>query len=231
MTRVEPIRYFIYARKSTDDTSRQLRSIKDQQAELWELAAQLGLDVAQVFIERMTAKAPGRPVFEDMLRRMEAGEASGILAWHPDRLSRNALDSGRIIHLVDTDVIRDLKFVHVPFEANASGKLMLGMLFGQSKYYVDNLSENIKRGIRQKVQNGLWPAVAPVGYLNDRKHRTIVIDPVRGPLIKMAFEMFATGNFTLAQVKTKINDMGLTGIRGGTNRSSPKPCMSGFRWS
>jgi DNA invertase Pin-like site-specific DNA recombinase len=206
----------MYTRKSTDDTSRQVRSIKDQQAELWELARRGGLDVADVFIEKRTAKAPGRPIFDEMLRRIEAGEASGIMAWHPDRLSRNALDGGRIIHLVDTRVLRDLKFSTFTFEATASGKLMLGMMFSQGKYYVDNLSENIKRGIRQKVQNGIWPATAPVGYLNDRRLRTIVIDPQRGPLIKLAFEMYASGDYTLAQVRAKINAMGLAGVRSGT---------------
>ena len=210
----EPTRYFIYARKSTDDTSRQIRSIKDQQAELWAMAHQADLDVVDVLLERQSAKQPGRPVFNDMLRRLEAGEANGILAWHPDRLSRNALDGGHIIHLVDTGAIHDLKFCTFNFEATASGKLMLGMMFSQSKYYVDNLSENIKRGIRQKLKNGIWPNRAPVGYLNDRENHTIIIDEKRAPLVKLAFEMFATGDYTLDQVRSKINNMGLVSTRG-----------------
>ncbi len=61
---------------------------------------------------------------------------------------------------------------------------MLAIMFGQSKYYVDNLSENIKRGQRQKLRNGIWPLLAPVGYLNDSSTKTIYPDPHRAPLVR-----------------------------------------------
>src|SRR6202035_1654543 len=175
--RMSDQRFFIYARKSTDDISRQIRSIDDQIAELRDLARKEQLDVAEVFIEKQTAKIPGRPVFNEMLERIEKGEATGILAWHPDRLSRNSLDGGRVIHLVATGKIKELKFPTIVFDPSPSGKFMLSIMFGQSKYYVDNLSENIKRGQRQKLKNGIWPKLAPLGYLNDRESRTIVPDP------------------------------------------------------
>ena len=88
-------KYFIYARKSTDDKDHQIRSLPDQLAELRELARKEQLDVVDTFIEKQTAKVPGRPVFAEMLDRIEAGEASGILAWHPDRLARNSVDGGK----------------------------------------------------------------------------------------------------------------------------------------
>lgn len=157
------IKLFIYARKSTDDTSRQIRSIDDQLAELRELASKEGYTIVGELIEKQTAKVPGRPVFNSMLDRIERGEATGILAWHPDRLARNSLDAGRIIWLIDTGKVLTLKFPNVPFENTASGKFMLGMMFSQSKHYVDNLSENIKRGQRQKLKNGIWPQMTPLG--------------------------------------------------------------------
>src|SRR5580658_8540879 len=190
-------KFFIYARKSTDDLSRQVRSIDDQIAELRELAGREKLDVRDVLIEKQTAKVPGRPIFNAMLDRIQGGEASGILAWHPDRLSRNSLDAGRIIHLVDTGKIAALRFPIMPFDPSATGKFMLAIMFGQSKYYVDNLSENIKRGQRQKLRNGIWPLLAPVGYLNDSSTKTIYPDPHRAPLIKIAFELYASGEYTL----------------------------------
>src|SRR5579872_6303935 len=162
-------KFFIYTRKSTDDTSRQIRSIGDQIAELRELSRRENLTVIEVLVEKQTAKQPGRPIFNEMLDRIERGEASGILAWHPDRLARNWVDGGRIIHLVDTGRIKVLRFPNVPFDPTASGKFLLGIMFGQSKYYVDNLSENIKRGLRQKVKSGIWPQMTPLGYRNDRK--------------------------------------------------------------
>ena len=103
-------KFFIYTRKSTDDKDRQVRSISDQLAELKELAVKEQIDVVDIFVEKQTAKIPGRPVFNEMLQRMESGEANGILAWHPDRLARNSVDGGKIIYFVDTEVIKDLKF-------------------------------------------------------------------------------------------------------------------------
>src|SRR5690349_1821517 len=98
--------FFIYARKSTDDLSRQVRSIDDQIAELREMARRDNLTIANIFIEKQTAKIPGRPIFNEMLDRVENGEANGILAWHPDRLSRNSMDGGRVIYLIDTGNIK-----------------------------------------------------------------------------------------------------------------------------
>ena len=76
-------KFFIYARKSTDSEDRQIRSIADQLAELRELAKKENIDVVDTLVEKQTAKRPGRPVFAEMLKRIEVGEATGILAWHP----------------------------------------------------------------------------------------------------------------------------------------------------
>ncbi len=208
-------KYFIYARKSTDDKDHQIRSLPDQLAELRELARKEKIDIVDTFIEKQTAKVPGRPIFADMLDRIEAGEASGILSWHPDRLARNSVDGGRVIYLVDTGKITDLKFPTFWFDATPQGKFMLSISFGQSKYYVDNLSENIKRGHRQKLKNGIWPQKAPLGYSNDKRVKTIVVDPVKSILVKKTFEAYSTGNFTFAQVRRKINDLGLKGTGDG----------------
>jgi site-specific DNA recombinase len=214
------IKYFIYTRKSTDDTTRQVRSIDDQKAELRELARQQGITIVDVLVEKQSAKIPGRPVFNDMLDRIERGEAAGIIAWHPDRLARNSLDGGRVIYLVDTGKIKDMRFSTFWFDSTPQGKLMLSIAFGMSKYYVDNLSENIKRGHRQKLKKGIFPQRAPIGYLNDPIAKTIGIDPERAPLIRKAFEMYAEGNHTLRQVQEAINALGLLGRRNKHQRSN-----------
>ena len=103
-------KFFIYTRKSTDTEDRQVRSISDQLAELKELAVKEQIEVVDIFVEKQTAKAPGRPVFNEMLLRIEQGEANGILAWHPDRLARNSVDGGKIIYLLDTEKLAELKF-------------------------------------------------------------------------------------------------------------------------
>ncbi len=202
-------KFFIYTRKSTDDKDRQVRSISDQLAELKELAIKEQIEVIDIFVEKQTAKIPGRPVFNEMLLRMETGEANGILAWHPDRLARNSVDGGKIIYLVDTKVILDLKFSTFWFDPTPQGKFMLSIAFSQSKYYVDNLSENIKRGHRQKLKDGIWPQNAPVGYLNDSDKKVIIPDPERSPYIVRAFEAYASGKYTLRQVRDIVNELGL----------------------
>ena len=82
-----------------------------------------------------------------------------------------------------------------------------------SKYYIDNLSENIKRGHRQKLKNGLWPQMAPLGYLNNRETKQIYVDKEKSLFIKKAFEAYATGKYTLKELRKIINGLGLRGRR------------------
>ena len=200
-------KFFIYTRKSTDTEDRQVRSISDQLAELKELAVKEQIEVVDIFVEKQTAKAPGRPVFNEMLLRIEQGEANGILAWHPDRLARNSVDGGKVIYLLDTGKIAELKFPTFWCDPTPQGKFMLSIAFSQSKYYVDNLSENIKRGHRNKVKDGIWPQMSPLGYVN--KNKRIVPDENIAPLIKKTFEAYSTGNFTLRELRDKFNALGL----------------------
>ncbi len=201
-------KFFIYTRKSTDTEDRQVRSISDQLAELKSLALKENVEVVDIFVEKQTAKVPGRPILNEMLQRIEAGEATGILAWHPDRLARNSIDGGKIIYLLDTGKITELKFPTFWCDTTPQGKFMLSIAFSQSKYYVDNLSENIKRGHRNKVKDGIWPQMSPLGYVNV-KGKGIIPDILTTPFIKKAFEAYATGNFTLRQIREKINELGL----------------------
>ena len=172
-------------------------SIEAQLIELQEYAAKEKLEIVASFQEAKTAKEPGRTVFGEMLSLIEREKADGIISWHPDRLARNSVDGGRIIHFVDRGLIKSLKFPTFWFEATPQGLFMLNIAFGQSKYFVDNLRENVKRGLRQKIRNGVWPGWAPVGYLNNAKTRGIDADSEKAPKVKRLFEMYATGAYTL----------------------------------
>ena len=202
-------KYFLYIRKSTDEDDRQVLSLEAQETELRELAEKERLEIVDTFRESQTAKEPGRPIFNKMLERIEKGEAEGILAWHPDRLARNSVDGGKIIFLVDSGKIQSLKFPTFWFEPTPQGKFMLNIAFGQSKYFVDNLSENTKRGLRQKLRRGELPGYAPLGYLNDLRTHTLTKDPERFALVRKLFELYATGNYSLKDLKEKITSAGL----------------------
>ena len=184
-------KYFIYARKSTDVEDKQMLSIKAQVTELRKFAADNNLQIIDTIIEKRTAKTPGRPEFGSMLARIEAGEASSILAWHPDRLARNSIHGGQIVYLLDQTRLTSLKFPIFWFENTSQGKFMLSIAFGQSKYYVDNLSENTKRGLRQKLRRGEYPSRAPLGYINDLRNKSIAVDKRIAPIVVEAFELYA----------------------------------------
>jgi site-specific DNA recombinase len=209
-----PQKFFLYARKSTDVEDKQVRSIEDQIAELRAFAKQENLNIVDVFIEKQSAKIPGRPIFNEMLDKIEKGEANGILAWHADRLARNSVDGGRIIYLLDTGKLASLKFPTLWFENTPQGKFMLNIVFGQSKYYVDSLSENTKRGLRQKVRRGEYPSFAPIGYINDSRNKTIIVDKKKAKIIKEAFELYAKGNSRLEDICDFLAQRGIKS-RGG----------------
>ncbi|MBI3816812.1 recombinase family protein [Candidatus Peregrinibacteria bacterium] len=210
----DAMKYVLYARKSSESEERQALSIEAQIAELREFAAKERLEIVASFEEAKTAKEPGRTVFGEMLDTLVREEAEGILAWHPDRLARNSVDGGRIIHMLDTAKLKDLKFPTMTFENTPQGKFMLSIAFSQSKYYVDNLSENVKRGIRQKLRRGEWPTLAPVGYINNPKTRNIQHDSEKAPLVRKAFELYATGDHTLYSLRQALADMGLRNVSG-----------------
>ena len=207
-------KYFLYARKSTDVEDKQILSIEAQIVELRKFAADNDLQIIDTIIEKRTAKQPGRPKFNNMLARIKAGEASGILAWHPDRLARNSVDGGQIVYLLDQMHLPSLKFPTFWFENTSQGKFMLSIAFGQSKYYVDNLSENTKRGLRQKVRRGERPGLAPVGYINEIRTETIVIDKRRAPFVVEAFELYAKGASRLEDIAAFLASKGITTSSG-----------------
>src|SRR5439155_11504239 len=109
-------RYFVYGRKSSEEEDRQVMSIQSQIQELKRHAQKDHVHIVAELQEAQSARTPGRPVFNQMLKRIARGEASGILAWHPDRLARNAVDGGQILHLPDTGKLLDLRFPTNTFE-------------------------------------------------------------------------------------------------------------------
>ena len=176
-------------------------SIDQQIEELKSFAEREKLEIVEFLIEAETAKIPGRPVFNNLVKLIEKGFANGIVSWNPDRLARNTIDGGKIVYLLYTGKLQSLKFPTHWFENTPQGRFMLNIAFGQAKYYVDNISENVKRGLYFKVRRCEWPGYAPFGYRNDRNTRKIEVDPKEAKSVKIAFRKFASGEFSMADIR------------------------------
>ncbi len=206
---MEATKYFLYIRKSTDEEGRQVLSLEAQLHELKEFAKKNDLEVIETFEEKKTAKVPGREVFNAMLNKIDADlpHRIGILSWNTDRLSRNSVDAGRIIYLLDTGKLVDLKFPSFAFENTPSGKFFLSISLSNAKYYVDNLSENVSRGNRAKLRRGGWPGSKPFGYAYDHRLRNIVPEPSEAKIVKKIYEEFATGKHGLESISNRLAEL------------------------
>ncbi|PIS32432.1 hypothetical protein COT40_00135, partial [Candidatus Peregrinibacteria bacterium CG08_land_8_20_14_0_20_41_10] len=127
--------------------------------------------------------------------------------------------------MVDRGLIKSLKFPTFWFEPTPQGLFMLNIAFGQSKYFVDNLRENTKRGLRQKIRNGVWPGWAPVGYLNNLKTKMIDVDSKKAPKVRKLFELYATGNYTFHSLANWCKEHKLKGNLGKEISTSNIPII------
>ncbi len=189
------VKYCLYARKSTESEERQILSIDSQVKEMLQLAEREGLEVVAMKRESHSAKENGqRPVFNEIIEELRIGKYNGILTWAPDRIARNAGDFARVVDLMDAGILQDIRTFSQSFRNNPNEKFLLTILGGQAKLENDNRGINVKRGLRSRVEAGLWPGVAPVGYLNQKlmdKKCQIIIDPQRAPMVKKMFEKMA----------------------------------------
>ena len=200
------MRYLIYARRSQEREDRQIQSIEDQLELTRRHARHKDLAVSQEITESRSAKEPEqRPEFAHLLRLVEGGKADGILAWHPDRLSRNELDAARLVYLVRKGRLH-LEFVNYNFDPSPEGIMMLQMALSQSQYYSSKLAKDVWRGMNSKIERGWSPFRAPEGYWNDAETRTIVSDPERFPLIRAAWERLLTGAYSVPEVVETLNE-------------------------
>ena len=160
----QSIKYFIYCRKSSEAEDRQVLSIESQENELKGLAKKSNLTVLKVLKEAQSAKAPGRPVFNQMLQEIQQGKAQGIVCWKLDRLARNPIDGGQILWFLQQGIIKHIKTFDRDYFPS-DNVLMMSVEFGMANQFILDLSQNTKRGLRAKVEKGWLPGVSPPGYI------------------------------------------------------------------
>ena len=200
------IKYFLYARKSSESEDRQVQSIDDQVNRLKQLAKDLDLDIKKIYTEAKSAKKPNnRPLFDEMIQRIENGDADGILCWQINRLSRNPVDSGKLSWMSQQQVLKSIQTIDRQYLPD-DNVLLFNVESGMANQYILDLSKNVRRGIESKLQRGWRPGNASLGYLNDLATHTIVKDPERFNLIRKAWDLMLTGSYTVPKILDKLNN-------------------------
>jgi DNA invertase Pin-like site-specific DNA recombinase len=170
----------------------QVLSIESQIKEMCALAEKEKLEIVEIKRESHSAKEAGaRPVFNEIVDEIKSAKYNGILTWAPDRISRNAGDLGRIVDLMDQGLLKDIRTYGQRFTNSPNEKFLLMILGSQAKLENDQKRINVKRGLRARCEMGLWPCMAPTGYLNDKRndHKCeLLVDPIRGTTMKRMFE-------------------------------------------
>src|SRR3989344_6884040 len=201
-------KYFLYARKSTDVEDKQILSIDAQLVELRLLARQNNLEIATEFVEKKSAKIPGRAIFNDMMSRIERGEAQGIICWKIDRLARNPVDGGQVQWLLQQGGIKHIQ-THDRSHFPNDNVLMMSVELGMENEYIRQLSANTARGLRQKARQGDFPGRAPFGYINNSNIKKIAVHRKNAKLVKKMFELYATGSVRLENLSVVLEQAGI----------------------
>lgn len=214
-----PMRYAIYARKSTESEDRQIQSLEDQIRELTHLANREGCIVTEIFQESRSAKAPGnRPEFDRLMQEIENGTVDGVLTWSINRLSRNPVDGGRIAYLLQTGKLSKIRTTDRTYLPDDNA-LILSIENGMATAYIQDLSRSVRRGMKGKFERGWQNSKAPLGYKNDAESREIVPDPDRFDLVRHAWDMLLSENFSVRQIALYLQSRGLTAFtRKGRNQ-------------
>ncbi len=187
-------KYFIYTRKSSDETNKQVQSLETQERLCFELAKNNNLTVVDILKESRSAMDDGnRPVFDLLIERIKKGDANAVIIVDIDRLARNLVEAGFLYKLMETGFLKEIKTLSKTFSDTAD-LFYMGFEFLRATQYSRDLSVKVKRGVQTKLLKGEYPSYAPIGYVNI--NRKIYPDPIRSVYIKKAYELYATNTYS-----------------------------------
>lgn len=200
------VKYFLYARKSSESEDRQIQSIDDQINKLKELAKKQDIKIVKIYEESKSAKMPyNRPIFAEMLDRIEKGEAQGILCWQINRLTRNPVDGGKISWLLQKGVLKSIQTMEKEYLPE-DNTLLLSVETGMANQFIIDLRKNVKRGMSGKVDRGDYPTKPPLGYKNDKEEKKIIVDEKVFPLVRKMWDLMLTGNYAPSKILSIANN-------------------------
>jgi site-specific DNA recombinase len=206
--------YLGYIRVSTARQGERGVSLQEQRDAILRYAERHQLEIARWFEERETAAKRGRPIFNEMLKLLRNGSASGVMIHKIDRSARNMKDWAELGELMDDGV--EVHFVNESLDlASRGGRLSADIQAVVAADYIRNLREESRKGFYGRVKQGLFPLPAPVGYLDMGQGKPKEPDPAKAPLVLRAFQLYATGSWTLERLCEELHRSGLRNRRGG----------------
>lgn len=204
---------FAYIRVSTVKQGNGV-SLKEQEDAIKNYAISQKLEITEWFCEKETAAKIGRPVWNRMISELKAKKAFGLVIHKIDRSARNLSDWAVLGKLMDDGV--QVHFAHERLDLTArGGRLSADLLAVIAADYIRNLRDEAKKGLYGRLKQGIYPFQAPLGYLDNGAGNFKTIDPVKGPLVKEAFYLYAKGNLSLRQLQKAMEGKGLKNKTGG----------------
>src|SRR5438128_3927745 len=187
---------FGYTRVSTAKQGEHGISLQDQHDAIVRYAQRFGLEIVAWFEERETAAKRGRPIVNQMLRLLRQGKADGVIIHKIDRSARNLKDWADLGELIDEGI--EVHFANESLDLQTrGGRLSADIQAVVAADYIRNLREETRKGLYGRLKQGLYPLPAPLGYLDKGKGKPKEPDPIRGPLVRKAFELYGCGRYNL----------------------------------
>lgn len=205
--------YIGYTRVSTTKQAKDSSSLDEQRGAIERYAAQHNLTITEWFEEHVTAAKQGRAQFAKMMAKLARGGARGVIIHKIDRSARNLRDWARLGELIDRGI--DVRFAHESLDlASRGGRLAADIQAIVAADYVRNLKQEVRKGINGRLNQGIYPLPAPIGYKDEGKAKPKSIDPIKGPLVRKAFELYATGEYPLHALRAEMDRLGLRNRSG-----------------
>lgn len=208
------VRLFAYVRVSTAKQGTQGVSLAEQRDAISQYARRNELKILAWFEEKETAAKRGRPVFGDMLRELRKGKAEGVVIHKIDRSARNLKDWADLGELIDAGVAVYFAAESLDLQSRG-GRLSADIQAVVAADFIRNLREETKKGFYGRLKQGLYPMPAPLGYLDRGKGKSKEPDPATADFIRQAFELYATGEYTLATLGNELHRRGLRNKKAG----------------
>ena len=203
---------FGYIRVSTAKQGQGV-SLEAQKDAILSFAGQNGVAISDWFEEQETAAKSGRPIFNTMIRLLKQGRAAGVVMHKIDRSARNFADWAKIGELSDAGIDVHFATEHLDFRSRG-GRLSADLQAVIAADYIRNLREETIKGINGRLKQGLYPFKAPIGYLNNGRGQPKTLDPNSAPLVRQAFELYASGQHSYYSLWQEMNRRGLLNEKG-----------------